>query len=141
VSDNSVNCSEASLTEADDKAQRERLRRLQEEQQHGSLPLLSSISAPPPQVPFWSEDVDVHVDTTTPFTDPSHDIQSAANKVKDLEQENYRLQALEYNQGHVAAKVKENDKSRKKKEDGSKSWLQCSNQRNRLRMQRTTIRW
>lgn len=111
---------EASLTEADDKAQRERLYRLQEEQHHGSLPPLSSNAAPPPQVPFWSEDVDVHVDTTTPFADPSHEIQSASNKVKDMEQENYRLQALEYNQGHVAAKVKENDTSRKKKEGGSK---------------------
>jgi exosome complex component RRP45 len=111
---------ETSLTEADDKAQRERLHRLQEEQHHGSLPPLSSNAAPPPQVPFWSEDVDVQVDTTTPFTDPSNNIQTAANKVKDMEQENYRLQALEYNQGHVAAKVKENDKSKKKKEKGSK---------------------
>ena len=107
---------ETSLAEADTKAQRERLHRLQEEQ-------LGGIVSPQPQDqppgPFWSEDGDVVVDTASPFADATREMQTAASKVKDLEQESYRLQALEYNQGHVAAKVKENDKTRKKKQEGS----------------------
>lgn len=107
---------ESSLTEADSKAQSDRLHRLQEEQRGG---LMSPPSHEQPQVPFWSEDVDVLVDTASSFADSTREIQNAASKVKDLEQEKYRLQALEYNQGHVAAKVKENDKSKKKKQEGS----------------------
>jgi exosome complex RNA-binding protein Rrp42 (RNase PH superfamily) len=106
---------ETSLVEADEKAQRERLHRLQEEQ-HG-LPPLPANGAP--QVPFWSEDGDMQVDTASPFADTSQEVKNAADKVKDQVQENYRLQALEYNQGHVAAKVKENDKTKKKKQEGS----------------------
>lgn len=99
---------EKCLKEADEKAQNERLHRLQKLQQQPNLPPLLPPNEPPPQVPFWQEQDDGNVvDTTMTGSILSEEIQQAANQVQDQVEETYRLQALEYNQGHVAAKVKE----------------------------------
>lgn len=108
---------ETSLQEADEKAQNERLHRLQQQQQHTNLPPLPTDGAP--EVPFWHQDGDMQVDTATPFADTGAEVKNAVDQVKDQEQETYRLQALEYNQGHVAAKVKDDKSKRKsKKQEG-----------------------
>jgi len=112
---------EDSLKEADEKAQHERLHRLQKQHQHPNLPPLPS--TPTPKVPFWHEGIATEIDTESSFADTSQELQEAEMKVKDQEQEVYRLNALEYDQGHVAAKVKENDKGNKKVKEGSSTLL------------------
>jgi exosome complex component RRP45 len=112
---------EQSLTEADEKVQRERLERLQWLQHHkgSSLPPIPT-SDDVPSVPFWMEDTNLYVDTVTPFADASTELKEASNVVQDMEQEKYRIRALEYSQGHMAAKVKEDDESKSRKVGGAK---------------------
>lgn len=102
---------ESTLKEADEKAQNERLHRLQKQQQHPNLPPLPS--DPIPEVPFWKEDVAKQVDMKSLNVDSSSEIKEAQIKMKDQAEEAYRLRALEYNQGHIAAKVKEKADDRK----------------------------
>ena len=95
---------EETLAEADDKAQQERLQRLQAGGNSvGGLPL-----PPPPEgVPFAQESQEyMEVDTTTEWKDVMADVETAAEQVSQ-EEEAYRLQALDYSLGHVAAKVKD----------------------------------
>lgn len=95
---------EESLTKADETANLGRLRRLQQ-----SLPPLPQ---GPPQVPFWQEEemgaeVELFVET------PSF-VEQASK-----EEEEYRLKALDFTQGHVAARVKETADTYKTKESSS----------------------
>jgi exosome complex component RRP45 len=101
---------ESTLQEADEKAQQERLHRLQQLQDYPNLPPLPADPAPP--VPFWFQDGDLQVDVSSPFADPSQEVQEAEGKVKDQEQEAYRLQALDFTRGHIAARVREDDKKK-----------------------------
>jgi exosome complex component RRP45 len=96
---------EETLRQADEKAQQERLQRLQ---QQGDEQL------PPPSVsegvPFVQDSSNydfMDVDTSTEWKDVSGDVESAAAQVTNQEEESYRLKALDYALGHVAAKVKD----------------------------------
>ena len=78
------------------------------QQQQGDEPL------PPPfvsdGVPFVQDSSNqdfMDVDTSTEWKDVSGDVESAAAQVVNQEEESYRLQALDYALGHVAAKVKD----------------------------------
>jgi exosome complex component RRP45 len=100
---------EALLTAADEKANLGRLHRLQQ-QQNGTLPPLPMDATP--QVPFWHEDDDGGVQVM--------DTESLSMTAKNTkEEEEYRLNALDFAQGHVAAKVKDVAEPRKKEESSS----------------------
>jgi len=115
------NMLEKTLVEADTKAQNERLQRLQK-MTHGTfLGLPPSVDTP--SVPFWQDEQNAEVDTKTPFADTTQEAAQAEAIVKDQQQEKIRLQALEYNLGHVAAKVKEDRPSKKKQNTDGKSSL------------------
>lgn len=97
---------EETLVQADDKAQQERLQRLQAT---GETPIKASTTATDGVV-FVKDSNDqdfMEIDTTTEWKDVSSDVEAAAAQVNE-EEEAYRLQALDYSLGHVAAKVKDN---------------------------------
>lgn len=91
---------EETLKEADEKAQRERLERLQQ-QQSGNVEV--PVPLPPANVPYFEQthdtnEMEVQVDVN------SDQIAQAQTKAEEA----YRQQALDYSQGHVASKVREN---------------------------------
>jgi len=97
---------EETLTEADEKAQQERLQRLQAS---GETPGATTSDGIPFMQDSSGQDF-MDVDTSTEWKDVSGDVESAAAQVNE-EEEAYRLQALDFAMGHVAAKVKDNTKS------------------------------
>jgi exosome complex component RRP45 len=99
---------EETLGEADTKAQQERLQRLQ-----ASGDTLAITSKPTDGIPFVQDSIGqdfMEVDTVTEWKDVSADVESAEAQINE-EEEAYRLQALDYALGHVAAKVQETKKS------------------------------
>eukprot|EP00548_Thalassiothrix_antarctica_P015557 CAMPEP_0194169710 /NCGR_PEP_ID=MMETSP0154-20130528/4379_1 /TAXON_ID=1049557 /ORGANISM="Thalassiothrix antarctica, Strain L6-D1" /LENGTH=550 /DNA_ID=CAMNT_0038881241 /DNA_START=10 /DNA_END=1662 /DNA_ORIENTATION=- len=112
---------EDSLKEADEKAQHERLYRLQKQHQHPNLPPLPETLTP--KVPFWHEENEMEIDTNHSIANTSQELQDAEIKAKDREQEEYKAKALEYNLGHVTAKVKETDESKSKENVGQSNLL------------------
>ena len=100
---------ESLLIAADEKANLGRLHRLQQ-RQNGALPPLPTDATP--QVPFWHEDDDGGVQVM--------DTESLSVTAKNTkEEEEYRLKALDFANGHVAAKVKDVAEPRKKEESSS----------------------
>jgi hypothetical protein len=94
------NMLEETLKEADEKSQRERLERLQQ-QQSGNVEV--PVPLPPTNVPYFEQthdtnEMEVQVDVN------SDQIAQAQTKAEEA----YRQQALDYSQGHVASKVREN---------------------------------
>lgn len=94
---------ENTLTDADEKAQQERLQRLQAS---GESFAPSTTADGIPFVQDSSGQDFMQVDTNTEWKDVAGDVESAEAQVNE-EEEAYRLQALDYSQGHVAAKVKD----------------------------------
>ena len=98
---------EDTLSEADKKAQEERLQRLQAS---GDTPGVAPITD---GVPFVQDSIGqdfMEIDTNTEWRDVMGDVQNAAAQVNE-EEEAYRLQALDFSLGHVAAKVKDRNKT------------------------------
>lgn len=100
---------EGALKEADDQAQKERLKRLQL-QQYGDLG--GDIPLPPPvdYTPYFQQTGD---------NDNSMDVSQAADpdeiqKAETEAEEAYRQQALDYSLGHVATAVRDDDDGRQK---------------------------
>ncbi len=107
------NLLEKSLGEADEKSIEERLARLKVANGMGSF---KDIPLPdlPENAPFV-ERTDYDRDADMMEID-QHDLSDVGSKYADraaaiaaAEEESYRIQALDYSQGHIAAKVKEND--------------------------------
>jgi hypothetical protein len=96
---------EETLRQADEKAQQERLQRLQQQGDEHLPP--PSVSEGVPFVQDSSNYDFMDVDTSTEWKDVSGDVESAAAQVTNQEEESYRLKALDYALGHVAAKVKD----------------------------------
>ena len=94
---------EETLTRADDKAQQERLLRLQSS---GEIPQATTTEGVPFVKDSNGQDF-MEIDTITEWKDVSSDVENAVAQVNE-EEEAYRLKALDYSVGHVAAKVKDN---------------------------------
>ena len=95
------------LVTADENDNLGRLHRLQQQQQNGILPPLPKGGTP--QVPFWHEDDEGgRVDTSDILVE-----------VATQEEEDYRLKALDFTQGHVAARVKDVAETQQRKESSS----------------------
>lgn len=91
---------EQTLVEADERAQKERLERLQ--QQHNGNSEVS-VPLPPINTPYFehthdTNEMELQVDVN------SNDMAAAQTKAEEA----YRQQALDYSKGHVASKVSEN---------------------------------
>jgi exosome complex component RRP45 len=103
---------ETSLQQADEQALRDRLSRLQA-RQHPGYQLPDSTTKQIPAIPFYTEidmeDVTLQIDAT--------DTKTESKQAQTEAEEAYRRQALDYNIGHVASKVREN----KVKSQASKS--------------------
>lgn len=102
---------EKALEEADERALQERLALLKIRQG-------DSVQLPPhpePAVPFFqeAEEAEVEMDTSLDETQAKHDVANA-------EEEAYRIQALDYNRGHVASKLRDDDRKEKKTKRVSK---------------------
>lgn len=96
---------EETLGDADKKAQQERLQRLQATSD-------ISTNGPSDGVPFVQDSRGqdfMEVDTITEWKDVTADVESAEAHVNE-EEEAYRLRALDYALGHVAARVKDSNK-------------------------------
>ena len=93
---------EQSLKEADEKAQQERLERLQQQQHNSSVGTTSL--PPPPNTPYFeqSDNTNMEIEVDNVDTDQISDSQTKA-------EEAWRRQALDYSQGHVASKVREDN--------------------------------
>jgi exosome complex component RRP45 len=104
---------EETLGEADTKAQQERLQRLQASGGTALTTYTNNNMMPTDSVPFAKDSIGqdfMEVDTQTDWKDVSADVESAEAQINE-EEEAYRLQALDYAVGHVAAQVKERKKS------------------------------
>ena len=95
------------LVTADENANLGRLHRLQQQQQNGLLPPLPRGGTP--QVPFWHED------------DEGGKVDTSDIIVEEVtqEEEEYRLKALDFTQGHVAARVKDVAETQQRNESSS----------------------
>jgi len=109
---------EESLQQAEEQAQRDRLQRLQRQQEQVSPP--STTLADPTKLPPLPPSADVHVPFWQGIAELDLGLDSALASVPQQQQqqqqllrqeEEYRTIALDYSQGHVAAKVKESRSS------------------------------
>jgi len=95
---------EDTLQGADKQAHDQRLRRLQQQRHMSDKPIPDSTDDTIPNVPFYETMGVTPVDLT-----PNDDTVSKAQREAD---EAYRLQALDYNVGHIAAKVRDDEPKR-----------------------------
>jgi exosome complex component RRP45 len=102
---------EKSLSEANEKAAAERMDRLRRSTGFGNGKV--PIPEVPTNAPFVERGELMEVDQED-LSEIGSKQADAAAAIAAAEEESYRIQALDYAQGHVAAKVKENDDSRKK---------------------------
>lgn len=120
---------EVSLEEADGQALQERLSRLQQQQQQEKQQPNEKLVLPPTVgvnnlegVPFFhsvdGKDDLMQIDEGDVDAD-----QAASIKAQNEAEEAYRRQALDYNLGHVAQKVREDDKKKPKDHQQQASWL------------------
>ena len=104
---------ERMLAEADEMAMKERLERLQR-RQHGIAP--DELPKESQDVPYFqvsdAADDFMHVDQSSNDTD-------LVQQLVDFGEEEYRKQALDYNVGHVASKVKSDDERKDRKREES----------------------
>lgn len=103
---------EKTLEQADEQARKERLHRILQEKQQGSCAIQNEDTAIP-NVPFYHSASETVIELPPKENEQKH----------DNDDEEYRRQALEYNLGHVAAKVKENTLSKKEKTNRQASRL------------------
>jgi hypothetical protein len=93
---------EDTLKDADGKAQKERLERLQQ-QQHGNL--VGNTSLPSPnETPYFQQTYKT-AEMNVELNVSSDQIVQAQTKAEEV----YRRQALDYSQGHIASKVREDN--------------------------------
>ena len=109
---------ETSLKQADEQALQERLQRLQHRQHPDVIP--------PPELPKDVQGIPYyqaadHKDDFMQVVDSGNDDEAAATQAQSEAEEAYRRQALDYNVGHLASKVRED--STKKKQDRQASSL------------------
>lgn len=111
---------ETSLTEADEQAQHERLVQLQQqkrEQEQYELPppVPPSSLSDEPAVPFY-----VHNNVQTTRLEEQDWVAAELDAEMAAREEAYRRQALDYNVGHLATRVRENDQNPSQKGKSSR---------------------
>ena len=107
---------ETSLQEADEQAKTERLHRLQQHQQVGESDRFLTLPPPPDRAndmnvayfqALGNEEYQEETDNPLHISTDAASVAAAAMAAQEQAEEAYRQQALDYNLGHVASKIRE----------------------------------
>lgn len=115
------NTLEESLTEADEKSVEERLKRLKATAENFSGSSDLSENVPFAEHTDYKRDAEIMEIDKNDLTDIGSKQANEAAAIAAAEEESYRIQALDYSLGHVAAKVKENDSGKERGDHNRKN--------------------